>query len=280
MVRLCFSKDGLGIARHPNKGFADVNILHNLRSVILKIAVEHDVTSMSRHAARLVAESLRKALRDRGQANLILATGASQFEMFKELVQSDVDWQQVTCFHLDEYVGLPETHPASFRRYLKEKFCDCIDGPKAFHWVHADRDDPLAECQRLGELIRQHPIDVACVGIGENGHLAFNDPPADFDTDEPYLVVELDEACRRQQSGEGWFASLDDVPNRAISMSIRQIMKSSTIVCTVPDGRKAAAVAAAIEGPVTSDVPASILQQHPQATLFLDQAAASRLAKQ
>ena len=246
----------------------------------MKIEIENNIASMSRQAAHLAAESLRKALRDRSEANLILATGASQLEMLGELVQSEIDWRRVTCFHLDEYVGLPETHPASFRRYLKEKFCDCIDGPKEFYWVNADRDDPMAECRRLGELIREHPIDVACVGIGENGHLAFNDPPADFETDEPYLVVELDEACRRQQSGEGWFATLDDVPSRAISMSIQQIMKSSTIVCTVPDERKAAAVAAAVEGPVTPDVPASILQQHPQATLFVDQAAASRLAKQ
>ncbi len=245
----------------------------------MKIEIEHDVASMSRQAARLAAESLRDALRDRGQANLILATGASQREMLKELVQCDIDWQRVTCFHLDEYVGLPETHPASFRRYLKEKFCECVDGPKAFHWVNADHDDPAAECQRLGELISEHPIDVACVGIGENSHLAFNDPPADFEIDEPYLVVELDEVCRRQQAGEGWFESLEDVPTRAISMSVRQIMKSSTIVCTVPDERKSLAVAAAVEGPVTSDVPASILQQHPQATLFLDQAAASCLAK-
>ena len=245
----------------------------------MKIKVEHDIASMNRQAAHLAAESLCRALRDRGQANLILATGASQLEMLNELVRSDVDWQQVTCFHLDEYVGLADTHPASFRRYLKEKFCDRIDGPKVFHWVHADQDDPVAECQRLGELITQHPIDVACVGIGENGHLAFNDPPADFETDDSFLVVELDEACRRQQSSEGWFASLEDVPNLAISMSIRQIMKSSTIVCTVPDERKAAAVAAAVEGPVTPDVPASILQQHPQVTLFLDQAASSRLSK-
>lgn len=245
----------------------------------MEVLIEPDVTSMSRAAARLAAESLRHALRDRGQANLILATGASQLKMLRELVQCDVDWQQVTCFHLDEYVGLPETHPASFRRYLKHEFCDRIDGPQEFHWVHADREDAAAECQRLGELIRRHPIDLACVGIGENGHLAFNDPPADFETDDPFLVVELDEACRRQQSGEGWFAALEDVPHRAISMSIQQIMRSAIIVCTVPDQRKAEAVAAAVEGPVTPKVPASILQRHPRVTLFLDQAAASHLSQ-
>jgi len=222
---------------------------------------------------------LQEALRDREEANLILATGASQFEMLQELVRHDLDWKRVNCFHLDEYVGLPNTHPASFRRYLKERFCDQVDGLKSFHWVNGDNPDPAAECDRLGKIIRQHPIDVACVGIGENGHLAFNDPPADFETELPYLVVELDEACRRQQMGEGWFPTLEDVPTRAISMSIRQIMKSVSIVCTVPDQRKAQAVQAAVEGPVTPEVPASILQEHSRTTLVLDVASASLLSK-
>ena len=148
-----------------------------------------------------------------------------------------------------------------------------------FHWVGGDSPDPSVECERLGKLIGQHPIDVACVGIGENGHLAFNDPPADFETEDPYLVVELDEACRRQQMGEGWFASFEEVPTRAISMSIRQIMKSAAIVCTVPDQRKAQALQAAVEGPVTPEVPASILQQHPHVTLVLDPTSASLLQR-
>jgi glucosamine-6-phosphate deaminase len=210
---------------------------------------------------------------------VILATGASQFEMFHELTHLDLDWKRVSCFHLDEYLGLPETHPASFRRYLKERFCAHVEGPKMFHWVGGDSPDPSVECERLGKLIGQHPIDVACVGIGENGHLAFNDPPADFETEDPYLVVELDEACRRQQMGEGWFSSFEEVPTRAISMSIRQIMKSAAIVCTVPDQRKAQALQAAVEGPVTPEVPASILQQHPQVTLVLDTTSASLLQR-
>jgi len=244
----------------------------------MEILVESDAAALGHKAAAIAIESLRTSLQDRGQANLILATGASQFEMLQELVRADLDWNQVTCFHLDEYIGVPATHAASFRRYLQERFVQQIEGPKEFHWVRGDEANPAAECQRLGEIIGQHPIDVACIGIGENGHLAFNDPPADFETTDPYLVVELDEACRRQQMGEGWFPSLEAVPSQAISMSVRQIMKSTTIVCTVPDERKARAVQATVEGPITPDVPASILREHPQATLLLDTPAASLLA--
>lgn len=245
----------------------------------MKIHIECDKIELGRKAAACVADSLRNSLQDRGEANVIFATGASQFEMFGELIRLDLDWNRVSCFHLDEYLGLPDNHPASFRRYLKERFCDQVDGPKTFHWVRGDSPDPSAECDRLGELISPHPIDVACIGIGENSHLAFNDPPADFETEDPYLVVELDEACRRQQMGEGWFPSFEDVPTRAISMSVRQIMKSAAIVCTVPDQRKAQAVQAAVEGPVTQNVPASILQEHSHATLILDTASASLLSK-
>jgi glucosamine-6-phosphate deaminase len=225
------------------------------------------------HGASLILEAL-----NRGSANIILATGASQFEMLGELVeQPDIDWSKVTVFHLDEYAGMPMSHPASFRKYLKERFVDQLSQPvAAFHYINAE-EDCQAECRRLGELIAKHPIDVAFIGIGENGHLAFNDPPADFDTDQPYLVVELDEACRRQQAGEGWFPTLADVPTQAISMSIKQILKSRAIICSVPDQRKAEAVKNAVEGPVTNQVPASILQTHSQATIFLDPDSASLL---
>lgn len=233
--------------------------------------------AMARAAAQSAAEGLRQAIAERGAANLILATGASQFEMLAELVCLPVDWPRVTVFHLDEYIGIPETHPASFRKYLKERFAGKVPGLAAFHYVNGKAADPVAECRRLGALIRQHPIDVACIGIGENGHLAFNDPPADFDTEEPYLVVTLDEACRRQQLGEGWFPTLQDVPRQAISMSIRQILKSRQIVCTVPDQRKAEAVKNAVRGPLTNRVPASILQTHSACDLFLDEPAASGL---
>jgi glucosamine-6-phosphate deaminase len=186
-----------------------------------------------------------------------------------------IAWEKVTGFHLDEYLGLPMTHPASFRRYLKERLVDRLP-LAAFHYISGDVD-PVAECRRVGELIRRRPIDVAFIGIGENGHLAFNDPPADFETEEPYLVVELDDGCRRQQLGEGWFPALEAVPRRAISMSVRQILKSRSIVCTVPDRRKAEAVRGAVRGPVTPALPASILQTHPATTLFLDRAAAGLL---
>lgn len=180
-----------------------------------------------------------------------------------------IAWEKVSGFHLDEYLGIDDRHPASFCRYLRERIVERVPIGD-FHWINGKTPNPLDECRRLATAIAGHEIDLALIGIGENGHLAFNDPPADFDTDEPYLVVDLDERCRRQQVGEGWFQSLDHVPRQAITMSIRQIMNARAIVCTVPDARKAEAVAAAMEGPLTSDVPASILRQHPQATIYLD----------
>lgn len=229
-------------------------------------------------AAARGAELIRQALAARGQANIIVATGASQFEMLSALVRAQgIRWSAVTAFHLDEYVGLPIEHPASFRRYLWTRFVSRLPLPlAAFNCVNGE-GDPAAECERLGRLIRRHPIDVAFVGIGENGHLAFNDPPADFDTRKPYLVVELDTACRRQQLGEGWFPNLAAVPKRAISMSIRQIMQARAIVCTVPDARKAAAVHDCLSGPVTNRHPASILQRHPACSLWLDRDSSARL---
>ncbi len=203
----------------------------------------------------------------------------SQFEMLENLVREpDLSWGDVTIFHLDEYIGLDDNHPASFCRYLRERFESKLPvRPAAFHYIDGRAPDPRRECARVGELIRMHPIDVACVGIGENGHLAFNDPPADFDADDPYIIVTLDEAYRRQQMGEGWFDSMDDVPSQAISMSIRQIMKSRQIVVICPDTRKAEAVRKTVRGDVTSICPASILQKHPDCKLFLDQNAAELL---
>jgi glucosamine-6-phosphate deaminase len=233
---------------------------------------------MGESAAALAAERINAAVDDRGDAAIILATGASQFEMLAALVRQDVPWSKVTAFHLDEYIDLPETHPASFRKYLRERFHENVPSLAAFHYIRGE-GDPAAECQCVGDVLRRHVVDVACVGIGENGHLAFNDPPADFDTDEPYLVVELDDACRRQQLGEGWFPTLDDVPTRAISMSIRQILASRCIVCTVPDERKAAAVRDTLEGEITNLVPASILRRHGDCHLFLDEPAAALLGK-
>lgn len=228
-------------------------------------------------AARDAAALIHEAITSRDVAYVIAATGMSQFEFLDALVSHDIDWQRVEFFHLDEYVGLPETHPASFRRYLTERIIDRVH-PRAFHLINGDAADPQAECRRVGELIAQQTIDVAFVGIGENGHLAFNDPPADFETEEPYLVVDLDEACRRQQIGEGWFADLDEVPSQAISMSIQQILKARHILCIVPDERKAQAVKASVEMDVSPLHPASILQQHPSVTLYLDRESSALLS--
>jgi glucosamine-6-phosphate deaminase len=246
----------------------------------MNIDIAPNKLELGRRAAADGAELIRRALESRGQANVIVATGASQFEMLTALVESPrVEWNKIVFFHLDEYAGIPMIHPASFRRYLKERLIDCLPcPPRAFHFIDAERDLAV-ECRRLGDVIRAHPIDVAFIGIGENGHLAFNDPPADFETSEPYMTVTLDDACRRQQFGEGWFATFEAVPTRAISMSIRQIMASAAIVCSVPDERKALAVRNALEGPVTPDVPASILQTHANATIYLDPPAASRLKR-
>jgi glucosamine-6-phosphate deaminase len=243
----------------------------------VQVRVFDTKAEMARAAAERATAAIREAIAARGLAHVIAATGASQFEFLEALVVTpDIEWAKTVFFHLDEYVGLPETHPASFRRYLKERIVERVH-PGAFHFVAGDAPDPRAECRRVGEILGRHPIDVAFVGIGENGHLAFNDPPADFETVEPYLVVRLDEACRRQQMGEGWFARLEDVPAEAVSMSVRQILKSREILCIVPDQRKAEAVAACLEGPITPMHPASILQQHAHTTVYLDGAAAGKL---
>ncbi|TWT64702.1 glucosamine-6-phosphate deaminase [Allorhodopirellula solitaria] len=240
----------------------------------MRVQVCSSPVTLGQNAAEEGATKIRNAIRDRGQATILVATGASQFETLAALVQaSDIDWSRVTGFHLDEYIGLPSSHGASFRNYLKERFVDRVP-IGAFHYVNGDHD-ATAECKRLGELIHDHEIDVAFIGIGENAHLAFNDPPADLDTQQSYLIVDLDEACRQQQLGEGWFDTLDDVPRQAISMSVSQILKSKHIVCSVPDERKAVAVRDSLTGPVSSATPASVLQSHPSATLYLDPPAAS-----
>jgi len=229
-------------------------------------------------AATTAAEKIKEAIESRGQVNIIVATGTSQFETLKSLVgMSGIDWSKVTMFHLDEYIGLRMEHPASFRKYLKERFVDELESLKAVHFVNGDAEKVEEECLRLGEIIAAHPIDVALVGIGENGHLAFNDPPADFETEKAFIIVELGEKCRKQQLGEGWFGTLEQIPQRAISMSIRQIMKSACIIVSVPERRKAEAVKDTLEGEVTNMHPASILQRHPRCKIFLDEEAASLL---
>jgi glucosamine-6-phosphate deaminase len=246
----------------------------------MQIEVLPDKAALGARAACDGAEGIRAALAARGACTIVVATGASQFEMLDALVaEPRIDWSQVTAFHLDEYVGLPASHPASFRRYLQERFVARLPGLGRFVPVEGDAADLEAELECLNALLAGREVDVCFAGIGENGHLAFNDPPADFEAEAPYLVVALDEACRRQQLGEGWFPSLDAVPRRAISMSIRQILKSRRIVLSVPDSRKAAAVRAAVEGEVSPACPASILQRHAGTALYLDPPAAALLAR-
>lgn len=243
----------------------------------MEIIIKEDPQELGKAAGKLTAKLIKEAISREGEANIILATGASQFETLKQLIRErDIAWDKVTMFHLDEYIGLPESSPASFRKYLKERFLEKVPSLKAYHLINGEKD-PIAECNRLGSLIRDCSIDVALVGIGENGHLAFNDPPADFDTTQPYLVVDLAEQCRRQQLSEGWFSSLEEVPKQAISMSIYQIMQSKYIICSAPDERKAKAIKACVEQPVSNLFPASILQTHSNCIYFLDKNSASLL---
>ncbi|HEY8566138.1 MAG TPA: glucosamine-6-phosphate deaminase [Beijerinckiaceae bacterium] len=246
----------------------------------MHIEILPDKAALGERAAADGAAAIREALAAKDACTIILATGASQFEMLDALVrQPGLDWSKVIVFHLDEYAGLPASHPASFRRYLEERFVSRVPGLAGFVPVRGDADDLDAEVARLNELLGAREVDVCFAGIGENCHLAFNDPPADFNVDAPYIVVTLDEACRRQQMGEGWFPTVSDVPQRAISMSVRQILKSRRVILSVPDARKAAAVRAAVEGPVSPDHPASVLQTHGNCTLYLDPPAASLLAR-
>ena len=239
-----------------------------------------DPVAMGKSASHHGAEVLRKVLSQKSRANIIVATGASQFETLKGLIlEPGIDWARVTVFHLDEYVGLAETHGASFRKYLRERFIAHLPVAPEFIPVNGDATDLKAELARLSALISGRQIDLCFAGIGENSHLAFNDPPADFEVRDPYIVVDLDVACRAQQFGEGWFPAMSDVPKQAISMSIREIMRSQVIILSVPDKRKAAAVKATVEGPVTPACPASIVQQHADCTLSVDAAAASELAR-
>jgi glucosamine-6-phosphate deaminase len=244
----------------------------------MKIEIYNTAHELGKAAAKHASDLLRETINTNGAANIILATGTSQFETLNQLISEDVDWSKITMFHLDEYIGLPITHPASFRKYLMERFISKVNLKKVY--LINGEASPQRECERLSELIMQHSIDVALAGIGENGHLAFNDPPADFETKEPYIVVELDNACRQQQMNEGWFNSIDDVPQKAISMSIKQIMKSRNIICSVPGKRKAVAIKNCLENAVSNLYPASILQTHNNCIVYLDKDSAALLSHQ
>ncbi len=243
----------------------------------MMVRVFDDKKLLGEAAAEQASEAIRRAIGKQGMARIIAATGMSQVDFLDALTRDDkIDWRKVEMFHLDEYVGLPLTHPASFRKYLFERLIHKVGLTN--HHLLDGTGDANETVRVVGDALRSAPVDVAFVGIGENGHLAFNDPPADFQTEEPYLIVELDEACVRQQVGEGWFANISEVPRRAISMSVRQILKAKEIVCVVPDARKAAAVKLCFEGEISPMAPASILRTHSAATIYLDRASASLLS--
>lgn len=244
----------------------------------MQIKIFDDKPSLGRTAAEHATESLRGSIREKGSVRLVAATGASQFEFLDALTSTPgIDWNRVEVFHLDEYVGLPIAHPASFRGYILERLIRKT-GIAQYHLLDGEKDPHLV-AKEVGSALASKPVDLLFAGIGENAHLAFNDPPADFDTEEPYLVVELDQACRQQQVGEGWFASLSDVPTKAISMSVQQVLKAKEIIVIVPDKRKAQAVKACLEGEITPMAPASILRRHPNVTLYLDRQSASLLSQ-
>ena len=241
------------------------------------IHISKTPVEMGGEAAALIAQKLNAAIARKGEARLLLSTGASQFEMLEALVRQPVDFSKVTMFHLDEYVALPVTHIASFRKYLQERFVSKVPLKEAV-FVNGE-GDVAANIAALTARIREAPIDVGAIGIGENGHIAFNDPPADFDTQESFKVVTLDARCKRQQVGEGWFATVDDVPKQAISMTVSQIMACESLVSVVPHAVKAEAVRNTLERDVTNLVPATIMKTHPDFNLFLDSESAAGFMK-
>jgi glucosamine-6-phosphate deaminase len=243
----------------------------------VKLRVLGEKEELGKAAASHAAMTIRHAIDDRGLARIIAATGASQFDFLDALTATTgIDWQKVELFHLDEYIGLPMNHAASFCQYLQDRLITKT-GIVRHHLLNGT-DQPTEVIRRVGGELKAAQIDVAFVGIGENGHLAFNDPPADFETQDAYIIVSLDEACQRQQVGEGWFANLSEVPKRAISMSVRQILTAKEIIAVVPDARKAQAVKACIEGPISPMAPASILRTHPDTSIYLDEQSAALLS--
>jgi glucosamine-6-phosphate deaminase len=250
--------------------------LRNSICVLIKVFKSRD--SLGQAAAEQAAAAIRRAIAAQGQARIIAATGTSQAAFLNALTKAnDIPWAKVEAFHLDEYIGLPITHPASFRKILLEQLMRKA-GIVNYHLLDGDAPDPDEVVRRVGKQLASSPVDVAFLGIGENGHIAFNDPPADFATEDPYILVELDEVCRRQQVGEGWFADISQVPKQAISMSVRQILKTKELVAVVPETRKAQAVKACFEGPVSPMAPGSILRTHPNATIYLDRDSAAQLS--
>ncbi len=234
----------------------------------MEIRICKDSKALGKSAAKYVAQVLRDCIAEKGSARIVLSTGASQFDTIEALVEEkDIKWEYVEMFHLDEYVDLPITHVASFRKYLQERFVDKVGKLKAVHFVDGKKEG----IARLAEEIRKSPIDIGLIGIGENGHIAFNDPPADFDTKEAYIIVNLDDRCKKQQMGEGWFKTIDDVPKQAVSMTCYQIMQCERIVSCVPYAVKAEAVEKTVKATQTTNiVPATLLKEHKDFILYVD----------
>ncbi|NLA77321.1 MAG: glucosamine-6-phosphate deaminase [Clostridiales bacterium] len=239
----------------------------------MKLVISETSKALAAAAAKSIAKALNAAISENGYARMVLSTGASQLEMFDELTQADVDWTKVEMFHLDEYIGIPETHNASFRKYLKERFASRVP-LRAAYFVDGTPDG----IAHISEKLCESPVDLGVIGIGENGHIAFNDPPADFETREAYIIVKLDERCRMQQVGEGWFASLDEVPERAVSMTPYRIMQCKKIISVVPYAVKAEAVRNTLENEVTNTIPATLLKTHPDWTLYIDRDSSALLS--
>ncbi|TFG17726.1 MAG: glucosamine-6-phosphate deaminase [Promethearchaeota archaeon] len=244
----------------------------------MNIHIFSDKAEMGREAAKKATEILLSRIQEKGHARFIMATGVSQYDFLGALVKMNIPWEKTEMFHLDEYMGISADHPASFRKYLNERFIDIVKHPNV-NLIQGNSPNSVEECKRVGDLLNKDKIDIAFIGIGENGHIAFNDPPADFKTEDPYIVVELDEKCRQQQVGEGWFRSIDEVPTHAISMSVKQILKAEYIICICPDSRKQKAVYETLHPtmPITPDVPASILKSHRKVDFYLDDKSAKLL---
>jgi len=247
--------------------------------LLVFIKIFQNKQEMGKAAAQMAAKILQEVLQSKNKACFVAATGASQFEFLDALCNHDkINWKKTEMFHLDEYLGLPANHPASFRNYLKKRLVDKVKPGKVF-FIQGDAPNPIYECKRISDLISKRKIDVAFVGMGENGHLAFNDPPADFKTKESYIVVSLDAKCRKQQFNEGWFKSIEEVPKKAITMSINEIMRAKNIICTCPDERKAEAVRNCLsdKAKISPENPASILKNHPRVMCYLDRYSSSLL---
>jgi glucosamine-6-phosphate deaminase len=246
----------------------------------LKVEIFEEKQSMGRKSSDFVCKELNKAIQEKGSANLILGTGASQYPLHEALLKEDLDWTRINLFHLDEYIGLSEQSPASFRRFLRERIAEKVN-PRNVYYINGEADNIYAEIRRYEKLLKENPVDVACIGIGENGHIAFNDPAvADFNDPEYLKVVEMDDTCRNQQVGEGWFPTIDHVPEKAVTLTITAIMDCKTLCCTVPDERKSDAVFKTLSGGITTACPASILREHGNAVLFLDSFAAAKIINQ